>query len=65
MGNIGTPSIENPATDSFRGLFSLTSSPEAILADLLMAAMLLILLDGDNFGDLDPITKKTTTNASV
>ena len=58
IGNIGTPNMEKPATDSLRGLFSLTSSPEAMLADLLIAAILLILLDGDNLGDRDPITER-------
>lgn len=56
MGNIGTPSMENPAMESFRGLRSLASSPEETLVDLLMAAILLIWRDLGMFGDREPIT---------
>ena len=58
MGNIGTPSMENPAIESFLGLRSRTSSPDATLADLLIPAILLIWRDREMCGDLEPITAR-------
>ena len=49
--------MENPAIESFLGLFSRVSSPDATLVDLLTAAILLIRRDRETCGDLEPITE--------
>ena len=56
--------MEKPAMESFLfGLRSRESSPDATLADLLIAAPLLICRERETCGDLEPITGRNSVNS--